>query len=65
MLEYIRDGQEIYRQSFAPIRAEAALSKIPADLEILESFSVKVDESILTGESVSVDKGAGENQGLC
>ncbi|CAD6518206.1 precorrin-8X methylmutase [Paraburkholderia metrosideri] len=35
MLEYLRDGQEIYRQSFATIRAEADLSRIPADLEKL------------------------------
>ncbi|HBP4950250.1 precorrin-8X methylmutase [Pseudomonas aeruginosa] len=35
MIEYIRDGQEIYRQSFATIRAEADLSAIPADLEKL------------------------------
>jgi len=35
MLDYIRDGQEIYRQSFATIRAEADLSNIPADLEKL------------------------------
>ncbi|MGF6723553.1 precorrin-8X/cobalt-precorrin-8 methylmutase [Paraburkholderia sp. GAS41] len=35
MLDYIRDGQEIYRQSFATIRAEADLSSIPADLEKL------------------------------
>lgn len=35
MLEYIRDGQEIYRQSFATIRAEADLSTIPDDLEKL------------------------------
>jgi precorrin-8X/cobalt-precorrin-8 methylmutase len=35
MLEYIRDGQEIYRQSFATIRAEANLAAIPADLEKL------------------------------
>jgi len=35
MLEYIRDGQEIYRQSFATIRAEADLGAIPADLEKL------------------------------
>jgi precorrin-8X/cobalt-precorrin-8 methylmutase len=35
MLEYIRDGQEIYRQSFATIRAEANLAPIPADLEKL------------------------------
>lgn len=30
--------------------------KIPADLELLEAFSLKVDESILTGESVPVNK---------
>ena len=35
MLDYIRDGQEIYRQSFATIRAEADLSTIPPDLEKL------------------------------
>ena len=33
MLDYIRDGQEIYRQSFATIRAEADLSAVPADAE--------------------------------
>ena len=32
MIDYIRDGQEIYRNSFAIIRAEANLDKIPADL---------------------------------
>jgi precorrin-8X/cobalt-precorrin-8 methylmutase len=31
-LEYQRDGAEIYRQSFATIRAEAALGGLPADL---------------------------------
>jgi precorrin-8X/cobalt-precorrin-8 methylmutase len=35
MLDYLRDGQEIYRQSFATIRAEADLSTIPADLNKL------------------------------
>ncbi|AMR66462.1 precorrin-8X methylmutase [Aquipseudomonas alcaligenes] len=35
MIDYIRDGQEIYRQSFATIRAEAHLAAIPADLEKL------------------------------
>lgn len=35
MLDYIRDGQEIYRQSFAIIRNEAKLDSIPADLEKL------------------------------
>ena len=33
MIEYIKDGQEIYRRSFAIIRAEANLTRIPADLE--------------------------------
>jgi len=35
MLVYIPDGAEIYRQSFAPIRAEADLAALPADLEKL------------------------------
>lgn len=35
MLDYIRDGQAIYRASFATIRAETDLSAIPADLEKL------------------------------
>jgi precorrin isomerase len=33
MIDYIRDGTEIYRNSFATIRAEAPLSLLPADLE--------------------------------
>ncbi|MBE9373333.1 precorrin-8X methylmutase [Saccharopolyspora sp. HNM0983] len=32
MNEYVRDGAEIYRQSFATIRAEADLSGLPGDL---------------------------------
>lgn len=35
MLDYLRDGPAIYRQSFATIRAEADLSAVPADLERL------------------------------
>lgn len=33
MIDYIRDGHAIYRQSFAIIRAEANLERIPDDLE--------------------------------
>lgn len=33
MFDYLRDGNEIYEQSFATIRAEADLTGIPADLE--------------------------------
>lgn len=35
MLDYNRDAHDIYRQSFAIIRAEANLTRIPADLEKL------------------------------
>jgi precorrin-8X/cobalt-precorrin-8 methylmutase len=31
-LEYVRDGAEIYRRSFATIRAEAALDGLPTDV---------------------------------
>ncbi len=33
MANYVKDGDEIYRRSFAIIRAEADLSQIPPDLE--------------------------------
>ena len=33
MLDYLRDAAEIYRQSFAAIRAEADLGRFPADVE--------------------------------
>ena len=33
MLDYIRSGTEIYKKSFATIRAEADLSNLPPDLE--------------------------------
>ena len=32
MIDYIRNGDEIYRRSFATIRAEARLDTLPADL---------------------------------
>jgi len=35
MLDYIRDGNEIYQKSFATIRAEANLSILAPDLEIV------------------------------
>ncbi|MFN9649298.1 MAG: precorrin-8X methylmutase, partial [Pseudanabaena sp.] len=35
MLDYIRDGNEIDRKSFATIRAEANLAILPQDLEVV------------------------------
>jgi precorrin isomerase len=35
MLDYIRDGNAIYQKSFATIRAEANLSILPPDLEVV------------------------------
>lgn len=35
MLDYLRDGDAIYRESFATIRAEADLSGVPPELEKL------------------------------
>ncbi len=35
MLDYIRDGNEIYQKSFATIRAEVDLSILPPDLEVV------------------------------
>ncbi|MEV4757116.1 precorrin-8X methylmutase [Micromonospora sp. NPDC049559] len=32
MIDYVRDGAEIYRRSFATIRAEADLAALPADV---------------------------------
>jgi precorrin-8X/cobalt-precorrin-8 methylmutase len=33
LLSYVRDGAEIYRRSFATIRAESDLARLPADIE--------------------------------
>lgn len=36
--------------------------KVPADLKILEAYSLKVDESMLTGESTSINKEKAEDK---
>lgn len=56
----IRDGKKINISSVDLVPGDIVLlesgSKVPADLRLLESKDLKVDESMLTGESLSVDK---------
>ncbi len=61
----IRDGKKISISSVDLVPGDIVLlesgSKIPADIRILTQKDIKVDESMLTGESVSVSK----NTELC
>ena len=59
MLDYIRDGQEIYRQSFATIRAEANLSRIPADLEKLAVRVIHACGMVDVVDDLRFSQGAG------
>ena len=59
MLDYIRDGQEIYRQSFATIRAEADLSRIPADLEKLAVRVIHACGMVDVVDDLQFSEGAG------
>ena len=59
MLEYIRDGQEIYRHSFSIIRAEANLSGIPADLEKLAVRVIHACGMVDVVEDLRFSPGAG------
>jgi precorrin-8X/cobalt-precorrin-8 methylmutase len=59
MPDYIRDGNEIYRQSFATIRAEADLSRIPADLEKLAVRVIHASGMVDIAGSLRFSEGAG------
>lgn len=59
MLDYIRDGQEIYRQSFAIIRAEADLSAIPPDLEKLAVRLIHACGMVDVVQDLAFSAGAG------
>ena len=56
----IRDGKKINISSVDLVPGDIVLlesgSKVPADLRLLDSKDLKVDESMLTGESLSVSK---------
>jgi precorrin-8X/cobalt-precorrin-8 methylmutase len=59
MLDYIRDGQEIYRHSFATIRAEADLAHIPADLEKLAVRVIHACGMVDVARALRFSAGAG------
>jgi precorrin-8X/cobalt-precorrin-8 methylmutase len=59
MPDYIRDGAAIYRQSFATIRAEADLSRIPADLEKLAVRVIHASGMVDIAGSLRFSAGAG------
>ncbi|SDV49705.1 precorrin-8X methylmutase [Chitinasiproducens palmae] len=59
MLDYIRDGAEIYRQSFATIRREADLSGMPADLEKLAVRVIHACGMVDIVDALAYSPGAG------
>ena len=59
MIDYVRDGQAIYRQSFATIRAEADLSGVPPDLEKLVVRVIHACGMVDVAQSIRFSEGAG------
>ena len=59
MIDYVRDGQAIYRQSFATIRAEADLSAVPADLEKLVVRVIHACGMVDIAQSIRFSQSAG------
>jgi Ca2+-transporting ATPase len=59
----LRDGKAIAVPSVQLVPGDIVMLEagfsVPADLRLLETYSLKTDESALTGESVSSDKDAG------
>ncbi|WP_185079505.1 precorrin-8X methylmutase, partial [Pseudomonas protegens] len=60
MLDYIRDGQAIYRNSFAIIREEARLERIPADLEKLAVRVIHACGMVEAVDGLQFSEGAGK-----
>jgi len=67
-VKVIRNGKEIEVESkyltLGDIVCLSSGDKIPADIRIIESHNFTVDESILTGESISVIKDSKKCQGI-
>ncbi|WP_263833738.1 cation-translocating P-type ATPase [Sulfurospirillum oryzae] len=59
----LRDGKKFLLESSLIVVGDIVLlysgDKIPADVKLLHSKELKVDESLLTGESLSVEKSVG------
>lgn len=59
----IRDGQAVTLPSKSLVPGDVILleagNMVPADIRLIETFSFKIDESSLTGESVAIDKSSG------
>ncbi len=60
MIDYMRDGAEIYRHSFATIRKEADLSTIPADLEKLAVRVMHASGMVDVAADLAFSSGAGD-----
>jgi precorrin-8X/cobalt-precorrin-8 methylmutase len=59
MSDYIRDGAAIYRESFATIRAEADLARIPPDLEKLAVRVIHACGMVDVATDLAFSAGAG------
>ncbi|WP_420962412.1 precorrin-8X methylmutase [Brucella sp. IR073] len=59
-MDYIKDGQQIYDRSFSIIRAEADLSRIPADLEKLAVRVAHASGMVDVVDDLVFSEGAGE-----
>jgi P-type Ca2+ transporter type 2C len=59
----VRDGEEVRLQARNLVPGDLVLllpgNRVPADMRLIESVNLRIEESSLTGESVPVDKDAG------
>ena len=65
MAEVIRDGQPSRIEAAALVPGDLVMlsegQKVPADIDLSEAQGLRIDESALTGESVPVSRGPGDD----